>query len=67
MERIPNGRYTKEFREEAVKMGDGRGLIGTGDIKTSIFTKVNVGTLAEGFQSGSPRKDWQGATFTHGY
>ncbi|MFA6412217.1 MAG: transposase [Syntrophales bacterium] len=26
MERIPNGRYTKEFREEAVKMTMGEGL-----------------------------------------
>jgi transposase len=26
MERIPNGRYTKEFREEAVKMATGGGL-----------------------------------------
>ena len=26
MERIPNGRYTKEFREEAVKMATGGGI-----------------------------------------
>jgi transposase len=26
MERIPNGRYTKEFREEAVKMAQDEGL-----------------------------------------
>jgi transposase len=26
MERIPNGRYTKEFREEAVKMATEGGL-----------------------------------------
>jgi transposase-like protein len=26
MERVPNGRYTKEFREEAVKMVTERGM-----------------------------------------
>lgn len=49
MERVPNGRYTKEFREEAVKMAAEGELIGVGDIKAPVVTEVNVRTLDKGF------------------
>jgi hypothetical protein len=49
MERIPNGRYTKEFREEAVKMATEGCLKGAGDLKAPVFTEVNVRELDKGF------------------
>ena len=60
MERIPNGRYTKEFREEAVKMVTDGGL-SVGDIKASIFAEINLGALAEGCQDGEAWRDRQGS------
>ncbi len=54
MERIPNGRYTKEFREEAVKMVTDGGLSALEISKRLIFAEINVRELDKGFQDGEP-------------
>ena len=49
MERIPNGRYTKEFREEAVKMATEGGLSVLEISGRLSLPEVNVRTLDKGF------------------
>ena len=48
MERIPNGRYTKEFREGAVKMATEGGL-SVLEIAKRLSLQFNVRELDRGF------------------
>ena len=47
MERIPHGKYTKEFREEAVKLVIGREVIDTGNRQAFELTAEYIRKLDE--------------------
>jgi transposase-like protein len=45
MKKIPYGRYTPEFREEAAKLVSEGGLSAGEAARPPVFTKVNLGEL----------------------
>jgi len=65
MERVPNGRYTKEFREEAVKMVMDGGLSALEVSKRLIFTEIDIRALEKSFKVGESGRNWQGSTSPH--
>ncbi len=49
MERIPKRKYTKEFREEAVKLVT-KGELSIRSKQEAVFTAINPGELSKGVQ-----------------
>ena len=47
MKGIPQGRYTKEFRQEAVKLVTGGVVLGRGRLEYG-FTDIDIGELGKG-------------------
>jgi transposase-like protein len=41
MKKVPNRHYSKEFREEAVKLANERGFVGRRGIKPSWIAGIN--------------------------
>ncbi len=59
MERIPRGKYTKEFREEAVKLvTEGESVI-TGGRTPVILPPSTLGNWVKGIQSRQAGRDRQ--------
>lgn len=56
MEKIPQGRYTKEFREEAARLVIENGM-SVGEVScSSFFAKVHLGKLGEVCQVWQARR-----------
>jgi transposase len=66
MEKVPNGRYTKEFREETVKMVTDGGLSVLEVSSRLFFAEIDIGALAKSFKEGESGCSWQRSTPSDG-
>ena len=66
MERVPNGRYTKEFREEAVKMATDGGLSVLEISRRLSLPKSTLEHWMRVSRAGGAGRDWQGSASPDG-